>query len=67
MSLKYRAYLSPPENGPFGADWVAVHAVLGEPSSSRKFPANRENNSEFWKFSPQVEVLALNHNVNSVT
>jgi hypothetical protein len=27
-----------------------VHAVLSEPSSGRKFPANRENNREIWNF-----------------
>jgi hypothetical protein len=51
MPLKCRDKSWPLENAPFGADWVAVDAVLPEPSSAQNSLLTGKITGKFWKSS----------------
>ena len=48
------------------ADFMVVDALLIEPVSSSKFPANREINREFYRFRPSGPIFTPNRQADSV-
>jgi len=53
-----RDFQRQPGKSPFGGDWVVAEAADRNASRQAEFPANRENNREFFNFGPFSAILA---------
>ena len=61
-----RGYLRLPGKSPVAADCVVADAVIVEPVSTPKFPANREINREFGRIRPRRRFTVVSRQTNSM-